>query len=668
MTMKLLSGVGAAIGCRILPKRNQLVFVEYAKGAISFLDIIRPLGAIVSQGSTVIKGTWTFNCETGASDASPGADIWWEQMDNIKRQMVPMSGASIVNLGNINFGSVTPITLQAQIYSKIPIPGNNNASNQLINGDVFAVQTDAGNFAKIRVVQYGYDMKIEWVTYKLASPYHLIGSGYTTPEDIAVSSDEMTAYVTERTGNLLRVDLNNANRNAAVVVASGMQAPQQICLDEPHQQAYIVEYANPGKLIRVDLKTGQKTVLLSNLSNAVGLLVSSDLAYAFISEQSPTGRVTQYSLQGGAKVEIASGLNSPFFLTWANQDRTSFFVAERDPANRITLVETVPRVGSVRTVLSNVGARPSSIACIDEARMIVCCDQEIDAANILEGIVPAGLFKGIGLVPLDLIPAGKADTTLQPKYPYQFAKDSPFGGILSLQIDHLRAWFEGARYYRVWVDKSQRFDTWTDLKLNTANGKHEILVEFKPTTIGTEQGLYTIHQPGESYMNKDLGMILNSTSVANGLRTFTIEFFDGVGKPLKPSQTTSKPIQINNSLCIAKLDMPIVAGKSADSKCGMLNYITDQNDLSIVYVASHPSLFATYSFWIVRGANTIHAENGKKVISTQITFLDKVSTMLGGCKIAAFSANLYVYAMSINGYSRQSQYDASSLVAFALVP
>ena len=64
MTTKLLGGVGAAIGSRFLPKRNQLVFVEYTKGTISLLDIVRS-ASVMSSGTAVIKGTWIFDCESG---------------------------------------------------------------------------------------------------------------------------------------------------------------------------------------------------------------------------------------------------------------------------------------------------------------------------------------------------------------------------------------------------------------------------------------------------------------------------------------------------------------------------------------------------------------------------------------------------------------------------
>ena len=49
-----------------------------------------------------------------------------------------------------------------------------------------------GNFCQIKVVQYGYDMKIQRVTYKLACGYSKIGTGYTTalPGEEEFASDQ----------------------------------------------------------------------------------------------------------------------------------------------------------------------------------------------------------------------------------------------------------------------------------------------------------------------------------------------------------------------------------------------------------------------------------------------------------------------------------------------
>ena len=32
-------------------------------------------------------------------------------------------------------------------------------------GDVFAVLTNQGNYSKVKVITYGYDLNIQWVTY-----------------------------------------------------------------------------------------------------------------------------------------------------------------------------------------------------------------------------------------------------------------------------------------------------------------------------------------------------------------------------------------------------------------------------------------------------------------------------------------------------------------------
>jgi len=672
MLTTMVESLGGAIGSRYLPKTNQLVFTEYSKGALSMLDLVVPSTGTVSSGTTVIKGTWIFDCETGTlgADMTNIYDIWWEQIDNIKRRMTPMAGVGIVNLGQVDFNLVTPAVLQSLSFGSTPIPGNNDASNQLTANDVFAVRTKSGNIAKIKVLLYGYDLQIQWVTYKFASAYHTIGTGYTTPEDVVASADCVTAYVTERTGTLVKVALNNANRSAATLIASGLQAPHQMCLDEQHNQLFVVEFANPGRLIQIDLNTKQQKVLLNGLNNAIGLLVSSDLAYAYISEQSGGGKVTKYSLQGQPPVILATGLTNPFFLTWADASQTAFYVAERDPANRVTLLKTELTSGSAVQVVTGTGARPSSVACISVSQLLICCDSVIQKADILSGIsLPTGLFKGIGYVPWNLITAaGYADTTTQSTYPYQFAKNSPFGGVLSLQVNQLLSWQQGVRYYRVLVDASPRMDTWWDLKLNTANGKYEIPVEFKPETKWGKNGCYAIHLPGDWFMNTDLGLIMNSVSVANGKRTFTVEFYTDAGVMVS-QQVVS--VMVDNNRCTAVMDMPALGGVFATTDCGMLKYNSTADKLSIRYIASHPNLQANYSWRVGRaGRGTVpgvpECSVDGPVQLAPFTFQKDVGSLLGTCTSAAFYASVYVAARAINGVGRQSQYDASSTIAFAL--
>ena len=661
---KLVGGLGGAIGSKYLKTLNRLVFTEYA-GFLSKVDLIQSSASVVSQGTATIKGTWLFDCETGANVAngSAAADLWWEQIDTVKRQMVPQGTARIVNLGTVNFAQVTPASLQTYAYSTTPVIGNNDPTNKLVNGDVFCVQTREGNYCKLQVAAYGYDLKVNWVTYKLNPAYAHIGTGYTNPEDIFVLSDEKTAYVTERSGDLVKVDLTNANRSAATVVCTGLTAPQQLWVDEVHHQGWVVEYANPGRLTRVDLTNGNKTVVHGGLNSPVGLTLSSDLAFAYVSEQG-SSTVSRIDLSNGTKTVVASGFTAPFFLTWADATETRLLVPERDPANKISLVDITKTTGNVTPFITGTASRPSSIAVIQSGTYCVCCDGEVDE-YFLTPNVNNWLYKGIGYVPWNLVTAaGKADTTTQPAYPFQFPKDSPFGGTLPINIDHYTAWNTGVVYYKVLVDGNPRFDAWNDLVLNTTNGQYDIIELQKPDI----NGFYNVHNPAKVYYNSDLGCLLDSTNLTNIAHSLSVEFYNA--SHVKVS-TMGNALTINNQMCVCSLDIPTLNGVAADPNCGYLKYTDKTKNVELKGVAAHPQGFATWSFGIIKGVNSFYGQSGALFPATSfaLDYLQTVNNMLGGCPtVAAFAEWFYVYSTVINGVGRQSQYDASASVAFCLAP
>jgi len=275
----LASGLSGAIGSDFRPTHAQLVFVEFG-GRLSRLNLFRSASQ-VSAGTAILKGTFTFDLENGNEGGmDANYDLWWDQETATARQMVPWKNARIVNLGVVDFNSITPDNLQHLTYAANPINGSNNSSNKLVPGDVFAVLTNQGNYSKVKILSYGYNLTIQWVTYHLDPAYAVLGTGYDQPEDVKVSSDDAHAYVTERTGALLRVALNNANRGAATVVSSGMTAPHQLVLDEAHNAAYVVDYAASGRVWRVDLTSGNRTEAVSNLEFPIGLALSADLQFA----------------------------------------------------------------------------------------------------------------------------------------------------------------------------------------------------------------------------------------------------------------------------------------------------------------------------------------------------------------------------------------------------
>jgi hypothetical protein len=216
-----------------------------------------------------------------------------------------------------------------------------------------------------------------------------IGTGYGFPEDIVIGPDgDGAAYVTERVGTLVRVDLSNANRSAATVLHSGMVAPQQIALSADGKRAYTVEYTSSGgQLWRVDLGVSPSAqAVVSNLNEAVGLLISEDESFALISEQANTGTVSRFTIGTGDRQQLVGNVPAPFFMRWADARRTSFFLPLRDPQNRIVKVSLAPRQPTVTDVFQTVPFRPSSnVVTTSHARVIICSDAEVGEYQLPTG-------------------------------------------------------------------------------------------------------------------------------------------------------------------------------------------------------------------------------------------------------------------------------------------
>jgi len=140
---------------------NTPAVCDYTRGHLGWNEL-----AVMSKGTTTLKGIWTFDFEAGVAGPSTGADVWWEQVDNTVRFLVPQSGAMLAHMGKPNFEAVSLQTLQSQPYTANPINGSDNASNQLTPGTVIAVKTNTGRYSKVKIDSYGYDLGITWVTYK----------------------------------------------------------------------------------------------------------------------------------------------------------------------------------------------------------------------------------------------------------------------------------------------------------------------------------------------------------------------------------------------------------------------------------------------------------------------------------------------------------------------
>ncbi|RNC72666.1 MAG: hypothetical protein ED859_01515 [Desulfuromonadales bacterium] len=548
----LATGLGGAIGSDFIQSTNQLYFVEFS-GKLSRINLIPP-ATTISSGTGTLRGTWLFDLDTGTEGTT--GDVWWEQVNTVVRKMVPRGGAQIAYLGVVSFTAVGPAQLLDLTYGSTAITGDNNASNLLVPNAVFAVRTNQGNFAKVRIVSYGYNLQIQWVTYRFSPRYQVLGTGYAQPEDIVLNAAGTHAYVTERTGTFLRVNLATPNRASAAVVSTGMTAPHQIFLDEAHNFAYTVEFAPAGRLFRIDLTSGALTVIVAGLEHAIGLLMTADLRFAYVTEQLPSGqgRLVKIELSTARREILYTSATAPlFFLEWADTGESAILTTERSPANRVLKINLTTVPVTISTLAAAVPSNPSSVAVVNPYRLLLCTDGEVDDLNLLESVfVAAGpILLGIGHVPADRIVGGYADTTADPGYFFQ-VKDTPFGGTLPLMVNFEKAFSIGARYYKVLVDGVEYKQPYSDYRWNNPTARFEL------QTITPATGYYPVRGPGELWYNHWLGGMVDTSALTNALHTITIRLFGAksaaseIGSGADPGRSVQ--LMIDNRWPTARID------------------------------------------------------------------------------------------------------------------
>ncbi len=411
---------------------------------------------------------------------------------------------------------VFPLSRTVQAIDITTIVGGLNGaygSDYVISlNQAFFVERYAGNIHRINMADHSHSV---------------IGTGYNEPTDIAITADKAHAYVVENggSGTLLLVNLASANRAAATVVSTniagiGGQILGQLALDEAHGYAYVIQNSGFGVLWRINLVGGAKTKVLSNFeTNPWGLLLTKDLTFAYYTELGLSGKVKRINLNTNTRETLATGLNNPSYLCWADSSESAILVAESGAGrvSSINLTTTPASVQQIVTGLPNINTE--SVRRISEDSLLVCMDPSVVEVNLSPFTASGPILLGIGHVPFDRIFAGYADTTGDPGYFFQ-VKDAPFGGTLSLMINHEGAYNPPlkARYYKVLVDGVEQKQSWSDYRWN---GSQFVLETMNPDSTG----YYTVRIPGVIWYNHWLGYRLDTSGLTNGMHTITVSLY-----------------------------------------------------------------------------------------------------------------------------------------------
>lgn len=307
--------------------------------------------------------------------------------------------------------------------------------------------------------------------------------------------------------------------------------------------------------------------------------------------------------------------------------------------------------------------------------------------------------------------------------------DAPWGGLLRprLEFDNSLRDSLGVKYYRLSWKRDAEPDT-AYKHLFGAISRHyahmigtDLVLDaypLGPVTVGAEGNLFEIPPSipplgqwsipdavEDTTSGKFNTVTADGTALLDGKVQIRVELFDTAGNPVNigakgiryfvPTSTDLSgtihtvdastlglvagntmviTLHVNNESCHANIDPPAIGGAVADPCCGVLKYSTGDS-VTLAWQASQPHGFATYSFGVVRGVSSVYSSSGDvgagsySVIRSVDHLLNDnlpVGCVAGGCPVAGFSENLYVAATTTDGWSRQSQYDASYVRAFVL--
>jgi hypothetical protein len=444
----------------------------------------------------------------------------------------------------------------------------------------------------------------------------VLGSGYNAPHDVELSVDGLHAYVAESPGTLLRLSLTNMNRAAATVVASGMNGIDQVALDEAHGFAYVAEFTG-GHIQRINLIGGAKTVV-ATIANPRGVLATGDGRFLYVSTDA--GTITRFDLHTNTHVVVASGLNGPRHLTWADAGESVILFPQPNPTGTVLKADLTTTPATVVAIAGPTAFAPYSVAVLSSNQLLIACASVVAEVDLTASVYSAAgpVFLGIGFVPADAthLPNGYADTTMDPTYFFQ-VKDCPFGGTLPLMINWQHARSIGANFYQVFIHGPvgpavQLTQPFGDYLWSVPLNEFELVT----TSASTTGGYYALRSAGQIWLNFWLGLLLDTTGRPNGLNKISIKLFSAqsaaseIGHDTDPGRFAS--VIIDNTTPVVSIQQILQQpGNVLVNTCAIVN--TGSPTFTFQVTASAPQShllgWSLTAYWGDNKSKTVSSDN-----------------------------------------------------------
>lgn len=634
-------------------------------------------------------------------NAFTSLDLQWVAASGlVPARLRALFGARLVPL--VGFASMDAITADTLLSVNWDSVANNNSVSEAgtsTTGNFYAVRIpgSAGelNYAKVRIYNDGA-IRLDWVAYILSPNPVRVSTLAGNWHDLVVSDYDTSLYVSgeDTSGNQCVVRLEKTTAGPypqydsalATTLTTQLVEPRQLVLDGGF--VYVVDATS---LWRIDPVAGDQVELVTGLVGSVGLLLHSTGAglIAYISDTAGGVSVVNLSERGQddpplpAPTPLYSLGGESGFLSWASLERTAFYVTDRT-AGRVLRVDVADgTLTEEATALTN----PQGVEVISPSELYVASEGEI---GVIRNQIAAStdVLMGIGLVPFGYInesantslisdvlaqlPAGlndgKANTSTASGYYFWQHPNIPFGGSLSLQLNHEEAWAAGYRYYRV--------------SLHNVGGSSRVLSEsyvnlrwnglgFVPETIATSNNRYPFRNPDDLWYNPFLSVIIPTTVADNGHNVLRVELFTSSNSAEHPSEVEERLVFIDNTRYNTTLWFPRlgvggaapVAGAYPSLDCGCIGYDnagSGKNTLvEVDFAAWHPQGVGQYSLRFFRGNTHLPTLDQVGQVTTASSTLVKstspltplrVGHLIGSCNIANIQIHLSVASRVIDGF------------------
>lgn len=366
-------------------------------------------------------------------------------------------------------------------------------------------------------------------------------------------------------------------------------------------------------------------------------------------------------------------------LTWANEERTAFYMPE--PSGRkITRVAITPdgSSASIELIYESIPF-PRTVLVASPTHLYVICKNQIGEIRISPKWDLNFPVLGIGFIPFMVKDGGKdtpiinettglANTSNLANWPLH-VQNLPFGDSLSLMINHARLHDAGVRWYRVYfTDDSGRSYAVDNVFTDLRNGS--------PMGTSPSIGKYPIRADPTEWYFPHLGAVIDTRQVLNnsGLFNLHVDFYE-TAEDSKEILSFRHKIRIDNRSPKAKMHNPVIdidktKGTEELTDCGSLAYFDSNKDtLSVAYELEEADIY--YSVTTQRGNAWVTGPgvttSGKTTAAKTVGKLTgPVKNFLGDmCKAALIIFRASLSIPVTNGYQAYS-HGSTDAVAFAL--